>query len=158
MEWCNKMADVQPADVQGSLDLWKAHNNIMDAAYSDLLRYDFDVRLGISTIIHAMESAPCIPKGAIVWRAVPATSTTLMRDPEKWMCVSATKEGMLHFANGRAMRICKIEIGDDGIQGMPVKSMDRLLDAENEILIRPGFEVEMVEDSGEVTSYKITKA
>jgi hypothetical protein len=56
------------------------------------------------------------------------------------------------------MRICKIEIGDDGIRGMPVRSKDPLLDAEEEIILYPGFEVEMVGQDRDVTSYKITKA
>ena len=81
-----------------------------------------------------------------------------MKNPEKFMSVSATKEGALHFANGRATRICKIEIGDDGIRGMPVRSKDPLLDAEEEIILYPGFEVEMVGQDRDVTSYKITKA
>ena len=85
----------------------------MDAAYDALLGFDSDIRLGLATIIHIMESAPCLPKGTIVWRAV------LDEKSIKFMSVSATKEGALHFANGPAMRICKIEIGDDGIRGMP---------------------------------------
>ena len=167
MEWFNKMADMQPEDIQDSLDLWKAQNNIMGAAYDALLhsdtdaflQFDFDIRHGISTIIHAMESASYLPKGTIVWRAVPVNSTTLSKNPEKFMSVSATKEGALHFANGRAMRICEIEIGDDGIQGMPIRSKDDLLDAEDEIIIRPGFKVSMITcaESG-ATVYKITKA
>jgi hypothetical protein len=86
-------------------------------------------------------------------------STTLSKNPEKFMTVSATKEGALHFANGRAMRICEIEIGDDGIQGMPIRSKDDLLDAEDEIIIRPGFKVSTITcaESG-ATVYKITKA
>ena len=157
-QWCNKIAETQPADVQDSFELWKGQNKVMDAAFDAILQFDSDIRIGLATIIYTMESAPCLPKGTIVWRAVPTKSKTLMKNPEKFMSVSATKEGALHFANGRAMRICKIEIGDDGIRGMPVRSKDPLLDAEEEIILYPGFEVEMVGQDRDVTSYKITKA
>lgn len=158
LHWYNKNASKQPPALKSHMGVWQGQNTAMHAFINDMMRYDSTIRNAAMGIFQALETAPCLPKGAVVWRVNPLDMDDLMEDPEKWMSVSATKEGAMHFANGRAMRICEIEIGDDNIQGLPVKGDDSILDAEQEIIIRPGFNVEIICAGSNATIFRITKA
>ena len=158
LQWYNKNANEQPPTLKSYLGVWQGQNTAMHAFINDMMRYDSTIRNAAMGIFQALETAPCLPKGSVVWRANPLDMDDLMEDSEKWMSVSATKEGAMHFANGRAMLICEIEIGDENIQGLPVKGDDNILDAEHEIIIRPGFNVDVIRAKPGMKKFRITKA
>lgn len=62
----------------------------------------------------------------------------------------------MSFAHGRDMKICKIIIGDENVQGLPICGTDNVLDDEHDILIRPRFEFELMRRESDTLVFKLS--
>jgi hypothetical protein len=146
LKWLKNQSADQSKSLKNVLNTWQGQNGSMHQLLDIMLNYgeDMEIAEAIVTIWKALKKAPTLPKGGIVWRAIPSDSNALNNNTEKWMSVSATKEGAMSFAHGRDMKICKIIIGDENVQGLPICGTDNVLDDEHEILIRPGFTSQMI--------------
>lgn len=145
--WLKANASSQRKDLKEALNTWQGQNNAMHELSAIMLKYgdDMEIADAILTMWKALKTAPKLPKNAVVWRAIPKGSMNLTDNPEKWMSVSASKEGALNYAHGRNMKLCKIIIQDDNIRGLPVNGSDEVLDDENEIIICPGFNARLID-------------
>ncbi len=101
-----------------------------------------DTAMAVATVWAALEAAPALPKGTVVWRAVPSGAAALAKDAKRWMPVSATAEGAeawaVHNLVGGRTTICRIVVAGSRVRALAVGS-DADYEAEKEILIAPGF-------------------
>ena len=108
---------------------------------------DRSVVSDVAKIWMALESAPLLPKGTVLWRAVRPTEAVPARDPRMWLAVAASMDGAEAWArknltDGKA-NICKIVVADDSVRALAVGT-DSFYENEKEILVAPDFTITTV--------------
>jgi len=149
-KWREENLKTQPPELAEALGQWQGCNHAMNRTLNVILETgsDMSVVSDVVKIWTALERAPLLPKGTVLWRAVRPTETVPARNPRMWLAVAVSMDGAVAWArknltDGKA-NICKIVVADDSVRALAVGT-DSFYENEKEILVAPDFTIKTVD-------------